>query len=76
LQDRQRVTVSAPALDLNVLVAILDHLLSRAKQARVTGLNLEEMLKGLALPPPADPAASGGRDAKCHSPAPAAVVAK
>jgi hypothetical protein len=47
LEDRQSVTVSAPTLDLNSLVGILETLLSHAHQAQTEGLTLDAFLTRL-----------------------------
>jgi ParB family chromosome partitioning protein len=47
LENRQSVTVSAPALDLNSFVEILETLLGQAHLARTEGLTLEALLKRL-----------------------------
>lgn len=51
LEGRQSVTVSAPALDLNSFVQILEKLLAHAEQARSDGLTLDALLKRLKLTP-------------------------
>jgi ParB family chromosome partitioning protein len=47
LENRQSVTVSAPALDLSSFVAILETLLGHAHEALTEGLTLDGLLKRL-----------------------------
>lgn len=47
LENRQSVTVSAPSLDLNSFIGILENLVGHAHQARSDGLTLDALLKRL-----------------------------
>ncbi len=49
IENRQSVSVVADALELESFVSILERLLAHAQQARADGLNLQDMLKRLAL---------------------------
>lgn len=49
LENRQSVTVSAPALDLSSFVAILENLLGHAHEALTEGLTLDGLLNRLKL---------------------------